>query len=343
MKDKQNKGWSDKQIHTGKNVGIVIGRFSPFHLGHAKLIQTALQNSDRLVILLGSAGRARDIKNPWNELDRVAMLNSIVQEYNLNGTKICYESIRDHYKDEQWLIEVKTKVRHHIEPNDQVTLYGNDKDHSTYYLNLFPDWKLVNVDNYLDNLNATKIREFIFEGQIESAKEFLPHGVYDYLTHWIQSDDYGILHREYEHLKDYKKQFEGLPYDPFFVTVDAVITYRGHVLTIKRKAMPGLGLMAMPGGFIKTHETLLDGIKSIVKKKTGITLSNDWLKRTHVFDRPNRSLRGRTITHVFRFDLPVKTKDYPNDSCQWIDFADVAIYSNTFFEDHAMILQEMLK
>jgi len=344
-KESHNKGWQDGKVKTGRDIGIVIARLSPAHLGHEYLIKEALKKSDRLIVILGSANKAPDIKNPWSDLDRVAMLSSVVQANNLNQAQIRYESVQDHFNNDTWLIEVRTKLSSHINHEDNVTLYGNDKDHSTYYLHFFPEWNLEEVGSYEPTLNATKIRNLIFSDRLDLTRDLVPACVYEYLISWTKSTDFQRLQSEYNHLATYKKQFENLKYDVFFVTVDAVITHRGRVLVIKRKAKGGIGdgLLSMPGGFINSNERLKSGILRIVKEKTGISLREEWIKRQEVFDSPERSLRGRIITHVFKVSIPTSREINRLDSTIWINFAEVSLHAQNFFEDHSLIIKEMLK
>ena len=53
------RGWQDKKVGSGKNVAVVIGRFSPFHNGHLHVVETAAAENDYLVIVFGSARQAR--------------------------------------------------------------------------------------------------------------------------------------------------------------------------------------------------------------------------------------------------------------------------------------------
>ncbi len=45
---------------------VFIGRFEPFHNAHQTIIRNALKLSRKVIVLVGSTGKPRTIKNPWN-------------------------------------------------------------------------------------------------------------------------------------------------------------------------------------------------------------------------------------------------------------------------------------
>ena len=59
-------------------------------------------------------------------------------------------------------------------------------------------------------------------------------------------------------------------------------------------------------------------------------------------DNPERSLRGRTITHAFLFELPKeqgrKMKGY-RGKAEWQPLSSLPYLQDQMFEDHAQIIQ----
>ena len=165
--------------------------------------------------------------------------------------------------------------------------------------------------------------------------------------------EYDQLVREATFIRNYKKAWELAPYAPTFVTVDAVVIQSGHVLLVRRRAEPGRGLFAMPGGFVDPGERVAQSVVRELREETKIKLPESLLvgkandQHPIVYDAPNRSLRGRTITHVFLFELPpgplpkVKGSD-DADKAKWVPLNVFAAMEDQMFEDHYHIINDML-
>lgn len=82
------------------------------------------------------------------------------------------------------------------------------------------------------------------------------------------------------------------------ISVDSVIfgyTEEGlKVALIERKNFPFAGMWAIPGGFMEGDETVEETALRELKEETGI--EDVYLEQFHVFSKPKRDPRGRTIT-----------------------------------------------
>lgn len=339
-----------------KTIGIFIGRFQPLHNAHLSVIRKALLEDeiDQLVIILGSDCQAKTIKNPWITNERIDMINNSLSENNINTNKVSFIPVKDYlYNDNLWLTELQSKLSQiEIDGNFydiddlNVKLFGHDKDRSTFYLHLFPKWDFVDVGS-MGDFNATKVRELFFNRKFRGLASFCPKYVVEKLQQDLNSDDFERLLDEYNHVVNYKKMWSVAPYPPTFITTDAIVIKSGHVLVVRRKGNPGKGLIALPGGFLQADEKIIDGCLRELKEETGIKIPKDELKKRivdeKVFDHPDRSLRGRTITNAFCIDLgagnlpKVKGND-DADKAWWMSLRDVLRNEEMFFEDHWHIL-----
>ena len=56
---------------------VYIGRFQPFTNAHYKIVKMALETATKVIIVIGSAKRARNIRNPWTAEERRDMISSV--------------------------------------------------------------------------------------------------------------------------------------------------------------------------------------------------------------------------------------------------------------------------
>src|SRR5829696_8768250 len=89
--------------------GIVIGRFQPFHLAHQDLIRHALTLAEKIIIVLGSARSASDVKNPFTPAMREEMIRAC---FPLEAERLIFRAVRDYpYNDHVWTTEVQNIAR----------------------------------------------------------------------------------------------------------------------------------------------------------------------------------------------------------------------------------------
>ena len=54
--------------------GLFIGRFQPFHKGHLATVKFALEKVEQLVIVVGSAQKSHEPRNPFTAGERITMI-----------------------------------------------------------------------------------------------------------------------------------------------------------------------------------------------------------------------------------------------------------------------------
>lgn len=332
---------------------VFVGRFQPPHKRHIEAMQQGLNIAEKLIIVLGSAKAARNIKNPFSTEEREQMIRSCFSDSE--NKNIIVKTVRDYYyNDNNWVADVQQKVGSVTGENKKIVLLGLKKDSTSYYLDLFPQWKRENIHGDIV-LNATDIRNAYFDSLTSFGvhQKNLHPKVFEYLVNWSHTTSstgeiYCSLCDEWEFIRSYKEQWKSAPYPVTFTTTDAIVVKSGHVLVVKRKFNPGKGLLALPGGFLQQNKTLFESALNELKEETRILLSKDvltkCLKDHKEFDHPNRSLRGRTVTHAYYFELPtggdlpqVKGSD-DAEHAMWIPIAEVYEKQDMFYEDHFQII-----
>ena len=340
---------------------VFVGRFQPFHNEHKRIIDIALEKSKNVLVLVGSAGKARTIRNPFTFEERGDMIRgSFDTSDQLNLIiKPLYDKT---YNDAAWINQVQSIVKDTAldVANDgnsfrasgyndiKVGLIGASKDNTSYYLKMFPQFKSVNVEIEND-IHATTIREKYLDTSLLRPDK-VPDSVTKFLVEFAGTKEYSQLNSELKFVRAYKKQWEAAPYPVKHATVDAVVEQSGHILLVKRKAEPGKGLWALPGGHLNEYEKQLDGAIRELREETKIKVPEAVLRgsiRDHeTFDDPYRSTLGRVITKAYHFKLAddvtlpkVKGAD-DAEKAKWVPISELR--EEDFFDDHYFIIQYFL-
>ena len=347
---------------------VFIGRFQPFHTEHKRIIDTALQKSKYVLVLVGSAGKPRTVRNPFTFEERKDMINGA---FDCNGGRQCRLHIKPlfdkTYNDVAWINQVQHIVKETALDavnnfqtfrasglaNAKVGLIGMAKDHTSYYLKMFPQFESVDVPQVRE-MHATAIRDGFLDGSLQKHEVYsngLTPNVANFLyNEFKHTDAYTQLQRELEHVRAYKKAWEAAPYPVKHMTVDAVVEQSGHVLVVKRRAEPGKGLLAIPGGHLEEYERLEDGVLRELREETKIKVPEPVLRGSIVsrkmYDDPHRSNIGRVVTYAAHIKLKddvtlpkVKGSD-DAEKAFWLPVGEVR--EDMFFDDHYHIICDML-
>ncbi|MEO0854314.1 MAG: NUDIX domain-containing protein, partial [Cyanobacteria bacterium J06648_11] len=270
---------------------------------------------------------------------------------------------RDRLYDEgAWLSDVRQQVAEHVDAarsgrEANVAIVGYHKDASSYYLSLFPEWEYVSTP-YYQNINSTDIRNVYFALDPEDTvlaqpaiANCVPAPTRDSLERFRQDERYRHLCEEFVYVRSYRQSWSVAPYPPILVVVNALVLHSECLLVIRRRHQPGRGTLALPGGFLEPEETLQAATVRELREETHINVPAAHLQQAiaaqHVFDRPQRSLRGRAIAHVTVFQLA--TDSLPqveggDDASQawWLPLQELSAFEDRFFADHYQIIRYAL-
>ena len=199
---------------------VFIGRFQPFHLAHQAVIQEAFKHSKSVIILLGSAQHeegfsetsfrphskvelceSRTLKNVFTATEREEMIRAALAPEQ--QSQLHFAGLVDVFNDKKWTAMVKQAVQNIVQQCSQcddsdiqskIGLIGHFKDQSSYYLALFPEWALVELDNYFA-LSATPIREQYLLGLLPTLTQ-VPASTLSYLMNFQQTSSYRALQQQ---------------------------------------------------------------------------------------------------------------------------------------------------
>lgn len=332
---------------------VYIGRFQPVHIVHTQILEKASQLAHKVLTIVSSADKPRTYKDPWSASERYALLKSAIAPFKGNAEFLFATNIDTIYNNASWAARVQKIVGDcNLGPSAKIGIIGAKKDKaSAEVLEMFPQWEMVEVP-ISSALNATDIRDLYFRNDLNFhyLDGVLSEATINFLRQFALSPSYRDIIAEKEFLIEHKKQYAGLRYPPIFVAVDAVLIQSGHILLIKRRAVPGKGLWALPGGYMnaETDYSVRDAMIRELREETKLKVPEPVLigniRDVSVFDHPNRSPRGRIITHAHKIVLPAgplpKVKGMDDaEKAAWVPLAD--LHSENMFEDHYEIIQVM--
>ncbi len=139
--------------------GLFIGRFQPFHKGHLATVKFALDRIDQLAIVVGSAQKSHEPRNPFTAGERIRMIKEAFdadEEADLRHILII--PVPDIDVHSLWTHQVDMLV-----PKYDV-VFANDP----FTLMLFNEQGIRAIEAPLqrrDELMATKIRKRILTGE----------------------------------------------------------------------------------------------------------------------------------------------------------------------------------
>jgi bifunctional NMN adenylyltransferase/nudix hydrolase len=350
---------------------VFIGRFQPLHNGHLQTMLTALGLANQVLILVGSSNRSRSVRNPWSFAERQRMIGLAVAQAcdgRVSG-RVRIRPLPDIlYPANRWQGQVRAEVAAELDRlaldacTARVGLIGHEKDATSGYLRDFPEWTGVPQAN-VHGLDATAVRNALFAdpaqpgmaadfGLVEAA---VPPAVWAGLLAWANgaagtpgTQELRRLREEHAVLQDYRAPWASAPHPPTFVTGDAVLIHEDRILLVRRARAPGRGLWALPGGFLDPDERLLDCALRELAEEAGIAEPQMRVEATEAFDHPERSQRGRTITHAFRLalppgaPLPIATAGDDGLDPTWILLEEFKGMATELYEDHWQIVAKML-
>lgn len=113
------------------DIAMLAGRFQHFHIGHASLVDHALNICDCMLILVGSAQESSTQRNPYDVATRIDVIKAIY------GDKIIIKPLPDMTHEDDVTPEWGRFVLDHVDryafKKPEVMIYGNDESRSRWF------------------------------------------------------------------------------------------------------------------------------------------------------------------------------------------------------------------
>jgi bifunctional NMN adenylyltransferase/nudix hydrolase len=345
---------------------IVIGRFQLPHKAHFELLHKALEIGHKVIVCLGSSNVRRNLRNPFNVEQRMSLIqagSNTVKNAISNG-RLIFVPIEDSYYSDQWWVEhVQRQVKAAITRSSivseckddrklSIALVGHKKDDTSYYLDMFPQWKYEGIESKT-LLSSTECRETWYkyglheEVTVKNLRDFTTSGVIEYLR-YFPDQSHRELQRRYEFVENYHKEWGPGPH----YTADTVVVKSGHILLIQRGEEPDIGSWAFPGGFANQNENIYNTAVRECLEETGLDLKIEpgdpwkYMIASQEYNKPFRDDRGDIRTTALLFDLgtgplpEVKGQDDAANA-EWVPLADLT--ASNMYGDHYFIFRDLIK
>ena len=191
----------DHAEHGKELVNMFVGRFQPFTLGHAKVLEAIhKQNGYPVVVLLVKSKNPKrkkgdEFSKPYDADLQIEMFNNVKKQYKFlkeiiiiptGGIDTIFNALRPKYEPVLWGTGT-----------DRLKSYGYQVNNDSYrdQLNAREDFKLFEIPRTDDNISATQVRNSMLDGDEKTFKKLTPkaiHGMYDTLKSKLE-DSMGVL------------------------------------------------------------------------------------------------------------------------------------------------------
>ena len=195
-----NEALTVKHMEQGKEpVNMFVGRFQPFTLGHAKVLETMYKaNGYPVVVFLVKSKTVKkgdEFSRPYEENTQIEMFNKVKKQYPFlkeifvvpsAAIDIMFNEVRPKYEPVLWGTG-----------SDRMKAYGYMVNNDSYrdQLNVRADFALFEIPRTDDEISATKVRNAMLDGNEKEFQSMTPkaiHPMYNELKSKLE-DKMGVV------------------------------------------------------------------------------------------------------------------------------------------------------
>lgn len=153
-------------------VGLVHGRFQPFHNGHKFLVDEMLKECDLGVVLIGAAAPTNaDERNPFSLETRKKMIRSVYGENSRLFVGANVDLDRPHADDAQWDVLLASCVLSLTGYLPTTVYVGNN--YGVYWTRVAPTPKIRRFGR-VNGISASGVRGALNSGDFELVQKLVP-------------------------------------------------------------------------------------------------------------------------------------------------------------------------
>lgn len=168
-------------------LGVFLARMQPLHIAHMYLVEKALEENERVAIVLGSANKEGMIRNPFDLETRTKLLHKVLRdkkysEEDINRITVFELPDWSYENDTNETLEWGRYLYYNIVSRTQTKkfsiYYSDDAEIIKNWFKGVPEdritLRLFNRSNVYEGLSATKIREAILNEDQEYLEKYIP-------------------------------------------------------------------------------------------------------------------------------------------------------------------------
>lgn len=161
--------------------GIIVGRFSPIHIGHEYLIDKALSQCEKVLIII-SCNKLRDRNNPYTYEYRKKLIEKIYNKEILDF-RISIAKIENRLcVDSSYGKEILKVSQEKLDVKPDLIVYGSDKDiFKCFDKEDIYDIEQLKIDRSLVKVSASKIRDALISKDYTYVKKYINPHIYNEL------------------------------------------------------------------------------------------------------------------------------------------------------------------
>ncbi len=170
-------------------VGVFLSRMQPLHVGHLGIIEKALNENEKIIILIGSKNKKETIRNPLDinlryKILKEALEEKFTEEERKRITVSClpdWSMETDISSNLEWGRYLYYNIVSLCEQKKFCLYFSDDKSIIEKW---FEDilkkritFRLFERDNMYDAVSSTKIRQAFLDNDVEYIKKSCPNAV----------------------------------------------------------------------------------------------------------------------------------------------------------------------
>ena len=156
-------------------LGLVLGRFQIFHKGHELIIDTALNNCDKVLIFIGSSDKENTFDNPFNYEFRKEIIKKVYPNDNIIIAPLPDLGVGNVPLWGKYVIDNAIKI---IGMPDCI-IYGKEDKCETWYKN-YKNLKYIRVDRNDIDISSTKLKQIILNDDYDSYLKYVNPKINNY-------------------------------------------------------------------------------------------------------------------------------------------------------------------